>query len=82
VPVLVLQAGARAEGLLGQLASLRDSPRLAIAVGPEGGFEPGEIAALVGAGARPARLGRRILRTETAGVVACAIWALCAGELG
>ena len=81
-PVLVLHAGAKAEGLAGLVSALREAPRLAIAVGPEGGFEPKEIDALVAAGARPARLGRRILRTETAGVVACAIWALCAGELG
>ncbi len=80
-PVLVLQAG-KAGALAGQLASLREVPRLAIAVGPEGGFEPREIDALVAAGGRPAQLGRRILRTETAGVVACAIWALSAGELG
>ncbi len=61
---------------------LRDAPRLAIAVGPEGGFAPAEVDALLAAGARTVQLGRRTLRTETAGVVACALWALCAGELG
>jgi 16S rRNA (uracil1498-N3)-methyltransferase len=81
VPVLVLHGGAGAS-LSGRLASLAAAPRLAIAVGPEGGFAPAEVEALVAVGARPAQLGRRILRTETAGVVACAIWALCAGELG
>ena len=79
-PVLVLRAG-KAASLASQLAALREAPRLAIAVGPEGGFDPAELASLTAAGARPAQLGQRILRTETAGVVACAIWALCEGEL-
>ena len=35
-------------------------------VGPEGGFEPSEAREAVGAGMRPAGLGKRILRTETA----------------
>jgi 16S rRNA (uracil1498-N3)-methyltransferase len=86
MPVLVLYEALAGQGevagLAAQLDALREAPRLAIAVGPEGGFDPAEIAALVAAGARPARLGRRILRTETAGIVACALWALCAGELG
>lgn len=35
-------------------------------VGPEGGFSPAEAGFLRDAGARPVRLGRHILRTETA----------------
>ena len=42
--------------------------RIALIVGPEGGFEEGEIAFLLRAGAVPVSLGRRILRTETAGM--------------
>ena len=39
---------------------------VAVFVGPEGGFEPSEAREAVGAGMRPAGLGKRILRTETA----------------
>lgn len=42
-------------------------------VGPEGGFTEEEVAQAVTTGARVASLGRTILRTETAGVVAAAV---------
>lgn len=42
---------------------------LAIIVGPEGGFDSQEVRLLTDAGACPVSLGRRILRTETAGIV-------------
>ncbi|MCD8083587.1 MAG: 16S rRNA (uracil(1498)-N(3))-methyltransferase [Clostridiales bacterium] len=45
----------------------------AIFIGPEGGFDAGEIDAAVKAGIRPVTLGRRILRTETAGMAALSI---------
>lgn len=45
----------------------------AILIGPEGGFEESEVCAARAAGALPLTLGRRILRTETAGLVAAAI---------
>ena len=51
-----------------------DPPRTAaVFVGPEGGFEPAEAGEAVREGMRPACLGRRILRTETAApfVLAC-----------
>jgi 16S rRNA (uracil1498-N3)-methyltransferase len=44
-----------------------------IAVGPEGGFEPGEIQALRDASFRVVSLGANILRLETAAVAAVAI---------
>lgn len=43
-----------------------------LVAGPEGGFEPDEIAALHAAGATPVRLGPRVLRTETAALAALA----------
>ena len=43
-----------------------------LVAGPEGGFEPDEIAALTAAGATPVRLGPRVLRTETAALAALA----------
>ncbi len=43
-----------------------------LVIGPEGGFDPGEIDALRAAHAVPVRLGARILRTETAALAALA----------
>lgn len=51
--------------------ALREAKRLdtvGLCVGPEGGFEQGEVDALVARGAVAVSLGRRILRTETAGM--------------
>ena len=42
--------------------------RVALIIGPEGGFEPEEAALLAARGARAVTLGPRILRTETAGM--------------
>lgn len=47
--------------------------RIGIFIGPEGGFSPEEIAQAMQAGIRPITLGKRILRTETAGLVTAAI---------
>ena len=46
---------------------------LAFLIGPEGGLSDGEIEQAQGAGFQPARLGPRVLRTETAPVVALAV---------
>ena len=46
---------------------------LGIYIGPEGGFERTEVDLAVEAGAIPISLGRRILRTETAGMALLAI---------
>jgi 16S rRNA (uracil1498-N3)-methyltransferase len=43
-----------------------------IVIGPEGGFSQAEVAAAVQAGFVPVSLGKRILRTETAGLAALA----------
>jgi 16S rRNA (uracil1498-N3)-methyltransferase len=52
--------------------ALPDRGEVLLVVGPEGGVSPEEIAALAGAGARPVRLGRTVLRTSTAGPAALA----------
>ena len=41
-------------------------------IGPEGGFEENEIQKAIDAGMKPMTLGRRILRTETAGMTVMA----------
>ncbi len=54
------------------VAAAADSPRITIAVGPEGGFDDSEMALATQLGYRPAHMGPRILRTETAGLAAIA----------
>lgn len=46
---------------------------IAVFIGPEGGFEEKEVQDAMDAGAKPITLGRRILRTETAGMTALSI---------
>ncbi len=58
--------------LAGATAPVVTGP-VTIAVGPEGGFEPDEQAALVAAGFVPVSLGGTILRFETAAVVALGV---------
>ena len=57
--------------------ALRDLDRQGVSVGlmigPEGGFSEAEVALACAAGAIPIHLGPRILRTETAAVVASAL---------
>ncbi|MCX8052869.1 MAG: 16S rRNA (uracil(1498)-N(3))-methyltransferase [Armatimonadetes bacterium] len=48
-------------------------PSAMIIIGPEGGLTEEETALLVQAGAIPVSLGRRVLRTETAAIAACAV---------
>lgn len=47
---------------------LHGKKTIGIFIGPEGGFEPDEIAMAREAGIHPITLGKRILRTETAGL--------------
>jgi 16S rRNA (uracil1498-N3)-methyltransferase len=55
--------------------------RIALFIGPEGGFDEEEIAAAQTAGVLPVTLGPRILRAETAAIVAAALALSAAGEL-
>lgn len=54
--------------------------RLAVWVGPEGGWASDELSLFLGAGIGTARLGRRILRAETAGPVAAAVIRFAVGD--
>ncbi len=48
-------------------ASFTSGNSVAVFIGPEGGFEEKEVEAAAAAGVEPISLGKRILRTETAG---------------
>ncbi len=50
------------------LAGIEPGQSVGIFIGPEGGFEEKEIEAAIEGGAKPITLGKRILRTETAGL--------------
>ena len=50
------------------LECIRPGMKVAILVGPEGGFDPKEVAQAAEKGARAISLGSRILRTETAAI--------------
>lgn len=50
------------------LEQIRPGQSVAVFIGPEGGFEESEIQTAVEAGIEPVTLGKRILRTETAGM--------------
>ena len=61
------------------IRSLKGAVSAGIFIGPEGGFEENEVGFAVENGAVPISLGKRILRTETAGL---AILAMIGYELG
>ncbi|WP_304091155.1 16S rRNA (uracil(1498)-N(3))-methyltransferase, partial [Phascolarctobacterium succinatutens] len=55
---------------------------LLLIIGPEGGISEAELEAARSAGAVPVSLGRRILRAETAGLVAISAIFYETGDLG
>lgn len=65
-----------AEGIEGArklVASMKGKKSIGIFIGPEGGFEDSEIELALENGAQTLTLGRRILRTETAGMTMLSI---------
>ena len=55
------------------MSQIKPGQSVGIFIGPEGGFEQSEIEKALGEGIYPVTLGRRILRTETAGLVTLAM---------
>ena len=49
------------------IEAIKPGQSIAVFIGPEGGFEESEIQTALSAGIEPLTLGKRILRTETAG---------------
>ena len=65
-----------AEGIEGArklVNSMKGKKSIGIFIGPEGGFDDSEITLALEAGAQTLTLGRRILRTETAGMTMLSI---------
>lgn len=79
---LLLWEGEEVNGLRDTLASLPAPESVAVVVGPEGGLAPDEVEAARRCGFIPVSLGKRILRTETAGVAIIAILQFYWGDLG
>jgi 16S rRNA (uracil1498-N3)-methyltransferase len=66
----------------GPLPAVLSRPGVAAVVGPEGGLTEDEVAACEAAGWRRASLGPRVLRAETAAIVAVALLQARFGDLG
>jgi 16S rRNA (uracil1498-N3)-methyltransferase len=67
---------------VGRMLAGRRADRLWLATGPEGGFSGEEVGRATGAGWIPVSLGPRVLRAETAGLVALALVMHRWGDLG
>lgn len=61
------------EGTKNVLSAIKPGMQVGIFIGPEGGFDDGEVAAAAAHGIKPVTLGKRILRTETAGMAILSI---------
>ncbi|MEE0463246.1 16S rRNA (uracil(1498)-N(3))-methyltransferase [Blautia hydrogenotrophica] len=55
------------------LAGIKRGQSIGIFIGPEGGFAPEEVEQAMAVGVEPITLGKRILRTETAGMTVLSI---------
>jgi 16S rRNA (uracil1498-N3)-methyltransferase len=80
--VLLPYEGESALGLRSAVRAAKNAREVSILIGPEGGFAEDEVARAVHAGAKAVSLGRRILRSETAGIAAIAAVMYELGELG
>lgn len=68
----LLNGASGMEGTRKIINNLSQGQRIAVFIGPEGGFEEDEIDAAIALGMQPITLGKRILRTETAGMTVMA----------
>ena len=63
-------------------AGVKDARSISIMIGSEGGLDEGEVEYALSRGITPVSLGRRILRAETAGIIAAAAVLYEMGEMG
>lgn len=78
---LILWEGERERTLRDALTSQVKPVSVAVAIGPEGGFDPLEVRHFSQHGFQPVSLGSRILRTETASIAILAIMQYVWGEI-
>lgn len=79
---LLLWEGEREQGLREVVEKTAKPESVSIIIGPEGGLSAAEAAKAESAGYLPVTLGRRILRTETAGLAVVSILQYIWGDLG
>jgi 16S rRNA (uracil1498-N3)-methyltransferase len=79
---LVLWEGEQTRHLRTVLAACARAASVALVIGPEGGLTPREVAQGESSGFLPVGLGERILRTETASLVAVTLLQYRFGDLG
>ena len=72
-PGLIAWEGEKSMRISQALAPWAGTPHLAVFIGPEGGYSVAEVSQAQTAGLTPVTLGKRILRMETAAVVASAL---------
>ena len=71
--ILVAYEDERQTSLKEVLRANMKAENIAVIIGPEGGLEIGEVESLINKGGKAVSLGRRILRTETAGMATVAM---------
>jgi 16S rRNA (uracil1498-N3)-methyltransferase len=79
-PLILCHAGGEAPPLAALCGALAGAGALSLLVGSEGGFGAEELARCRDAGARPAWLGPRLLRAETAALAALAVIQAALGD--
>ena len=80
--VIACHSFARRKAMTAEIDALFAMSAVSVLIGPEGGYEPDEVARAKGAGAVIVTMGRRVLRSETAGLVAATLVLEAVGELG
>lgn len=80
--IIVPWEAARDAGLRDVLRGVPPPGPVTVIIGPEGGLEAGEVALAQARGAHTVTLGPRVLRTETAGLVAASVILYEWGDLG
>jgi 16S rRNA (uracil1498-N3)-methyltransferase len=80
--ILVAWEAEERVGLRDAMQDARTTNRIAIVIGPEGGFDNAEVQLAKECGATVFWMGKRILRSEFAGIVAATIILYEFGELG
>lgn len=79
---LILWEEEKEQSLREVLESVDKPESISVVIGPEGGLAPEEAAEAIGRGYFPVSLGKRILRTETAGLAVVSVLQYLWGDFG